>query len=112
MTHSPEWIAVQRGIFAAFGTVKLDYRSPKRLDEAAGIVADFVCAELERVHKMTDRDRMRLAIGDAMCAGARRFAANGNETFTGLEVAEVLMKTGEEMKRRADGEATDGESNG
>lgn len=48
MVKSPEWIAVERGVFAALGTVNLDYRSPKRLAEAAGIVADFVCAELKR----------------------------------------------------------------
>jgi hypothetical protein len=40
--------AIQRGVYAALGCVKLDYRSPKRLDEAAGIIADFVVAELER----------------------------------------------------------------
>ncbi len=39
---------IQRAIFAALGTVKLDYRSSKRLDEAAGIIADFVIAEIDR----------------------------------------------------------------
>jgi hypothetical protein len=39
---------IQRAVFEAFGTVKLDYRSPKRMDEAAGIVAEFVMAALAR----------------------------------------------------------------
>lgn len=39
---------IQRAVFEAFGAVKLDYRSPKRLDEAAGIVAEFVMAALAR----------------------------------------------------------------
>jgi hypothetical protein len=48
MTKEQRKEAVQRAVYAAFGCVKLDYRSPKRLDDAAGIVADFVCAELDR----------------------------------------------------------------
>lgn len=39
---------IRRGIYAALGTVKLDYRSSKRLDEAAGIIADFVVTEIAR----------------------------------------------------------------
>lgn len=37
---------IQRAIYAALGHVKIDYRSPKRLDEAAGVIADFVVVAL------------------------------------------------------------------
>jgi hypothetical protein len=55
LTATAEWRSsmsskqvIQRGVYAALGAVKLDYRSPKRLDEAAGIIADFVIAEIAR----------------------------------------------------------------
>lgn len=48
--------AIQRGVYAALGHVKLDYRSPKRLDEAAGIVADFVLAEIEKEGVLVPRE--------------------------------------------------------
>ncbi len=39
---------IQRAIYAAFGCVKPDYRSARRLDEAAGIIADFVIGAQQR----------------------------------------------------------------
>lgn len=39
---------IQRSVLAALGHVKIDYRSPKRLDEAAKVIAEFVIAEMDR----------------------------------------------------------------
>jgi len=52
MTQQNRKKIIQSGVFTALGTVKLDYRSPARLNEAAGIIADFVCAELDRANAL------------------------------------------------------------
>ena len=40
---------IQKAVLAALGCTKIDYRSPKKLDEAAAAIARFVEAELSRV---------------------------------------------------------------
>lgn len=40
--------AIQRAVYAALGHVRPDYRSPKALDEAAFVIADFVDHELRQ----------------------------------------------------------------
>lgn len=38
---------IQRSIFAALTHVKPDYRSPRRIDDAASVITDFVMPEVE-----------------------------------------------------------------
>lgn len=63
---------IQRGVLAALGTVKLDYRSPKRLDEAASVIADFVIAEVDRDRKENCQHPRRTGTGSIGADGSSK----------------------------------------
>lgn len=85
MTQETRHKIVQRAVFAAFGCVKLDYRSPRRLDEAASVVADFVCAELDRAHERS------LGQSAAPSDVADVTGPDGSNTIPGARIKPRLM---------------------